>query len=400
MKTRFSLRTLVLIAGFLIMFVGSGARFTFGLTLRPMADEFALGRGVLGTTVGIYYIVTALFMFLAGRMLDRYGARSVLVAGLLISATGIGLISVASAPWHLVALYGIVFGIGNGIASITPVSVLVTRLYPERAGAANGIISAGMSAGQLCMIAALAFVLVGLGWRTTYVLLGIAHLILLPLLLAVPTDGGNATGAGATRAAEGSSLKEAAGTRRFWLLITVYGICGLDDFFVSTHIVAFAQDKGIDTLLAGNLLALMGLTAMAGVLLAGVWADRYGLVMPMLACFLMRIASFGLILVSQSKLAVLVFTIVFGVTFLMTAPLTVIAVRNSFGNQHLGTIAGFTIMVHHAMGGIGAWLGGVAFDADGSYARAFAFMLVSSLLATAACLALRRDGLDGRSAER
>ena len=140
----------------------------------------------------------------------------------------------------------------------------------------------------------------------------------------------------------------------------------------------------------------MGLTAMGGVVLAGLWADRYGLVMPMLACFLMRIASFGLILVSQSRLAVLVFTVIFGITFLMTAPLTVIAVRNAFGNKHLGTIAGFTIMVHHAMGGLGAWLGGVAFDADGNYARAFAFMFLSSLAATIGCLALRREGLDRR----
>ena len=394
MKQRFDIRTLVLVTGFLIMFVGSGARFTFGLTLKPMAVEFELGRGVLGTTVGIYFVVTAVFMFLAGRMLDRFGARSVLVAGLVISAVGIGFISIAGSAWHLILLYGIIFGIGNGIASITPVSVLVTRLYKERAGAANGIISAGMSAGQLCMIAVLAFVLVGVGWRMTYVLLGIAHLILLPLLLAVPTDGGNATGAGAAQAAQGLSLREAASTRRFWLLLAVYAICGLDDFFVSTHIVAFAQDKGLETLLAGNLLALMGLTAMAGVLLAGVWADKYGLVFPMLACFVMRIASFGLILADQSKLSVLVFTVIFGITFLMTAPLTVIAVRNCFGNRHLGTIAGFIIMIHHAMGGIGAWLGGVAFDADQSYARAFAVMLASSVIATLATIALKREDID------
>ncbi len=394
MPSSFSSRTLVLITGFLIMFVGSGARFTFGLTLVPMAEEFTLGRGILGTTVGVYYVVTALFMFLAGRMLDRYGARSVLVVGILVSAAGIGFIGLATSSWHLLALYGVLFGIGNGIASITPVSVLVTRLYPERAGAANGIISAGMSAGQLFVIAALVFVLVWAGWRLTYVLLGIAHLMLLPLLLSVPTDGGTAPGKPTAAASEGLTLGQASRTRRFWLLLAIYGSCGLDDFFVSTHIVAFAQDKGIDTLLAGNLLALMGATAMGGVLWAGIWADRYGLVAPMIACFALRIASFGVILISQSKPAVLLFTIIFGITFLMTAPLTVLAIRNCFGNKHLGTIAGFIIMIHHAMGGLGAWLGGALFDADGSYARAFAVMLVSSVLATAGCYALKREGID------
>ncbi len=393
---------IILTTGFLIMFVGSGARFAFGLTLKPMAEEFALGRGLLGTTVAVYFAVTAVFMFLSGRLIDRYDPRVVLAWGLAISAAGIGLIGWASAPWQLFVLYGVVFGIGNGIASITPVSIMVTRLYPERAGAANGLISMGMSAGQLVMIAVMAFVLVGVGWRSIYVWLAVAHLVLLPLLLMIPKGSGSlqpstaGVAGGTAPAAEGLSLSEAARTRRFWLLLLVYAICGLDDFFVSTHVVAFAQDKGLDTLLAGNLLALMGLTAMLGVAWSGIWSDRYGLLRPMLACFLLRIASFGLIMANQSKLAVLVFTVVFGITFLMTAPLTVIAVRNAFGNRHLGTISGFIIMAHHACGGLGAWLGGLVFDAAGTYDTAFVVMLVSSLIAVWATLALRRENVEGR----
>ncbi len=381
---------IVLAAGFLIMFVGSGARFAFGLTLKPMAEEFSLGRGMLGTTVAVYYVVTAVCMFLAGRLIDRYDARNVLAAGIIISAAGIGLIAVAREPWHLFALYGLVFGIGNGIASITPVSILVTRLYPARAGAANGIISAGMSAGQLFMIAAMAFVLVASGWRPVYVWMGLAHLALLPLLLAMPRDNGRSEGS-PNAAREGLTFKEATRTRRFWLLLGIYAICGLDDFFVSTHLVAFAQDKGVDTLLAGNLLALMGLTALAGALWSGWEYDKRGLVWPMLLCFLLRIASFGLLLVSQSTLAVTGFTLVFGITFLMTAPLTVIAVRNAFGTAHLGTISGFVVMVHHGFGGLGAWLGGVLFDSQGRYDAAFAVMFVSALIAAWLTVLLGRE---------
>ena len=119
----------ILATGFLIMFVGSGARFAFGLTLKPMAEEFGLGRGMLGTTVAVYFVATAAFMFLSGRMIDRYEPRAVLAWGLVISAVGIGLVGWATTPWHLFVLYGLVFGVGNGIASITPVSIMVTRLY-------------------------------------------------------------------------------------------------------------------------------------------------------------------------------------------------------------------------------------------------------------------------------
>ncbi len=384
------------------MFVGSGARFAFGLTLKPMAEEFALGRGMLGTTVAIYFAITAVFMFLTGRMIDRYDPRTILAWGLVVSALGIGLIAWANAPWQLVVLYGVVFGIGNGIASITPVSIMVTRLYPQRAGAANGIISAGMSAGQLFIIAVMAFVLVSIGWRSIYVWLAVAHLVLLPLLFLIPAGAGGGAGTAVAQAAADAagrangdlSLTQAVRTRRFWLLLGVYSICGLDDFFVSTHLVAFAQDKGIDTLLAGNLLALVGLTALAGVVLSGIWSDRYGLLVPMMACFLLRIACFMLILTNQSQLAVIVFTVVFGITFLMTAPLTVISVRNAFGHRHLGTISGFVIMSHHAWGGLGAWLGGAMFDAHGSYDRAFALMLLSSVVALFATMALKRENIE------
>ena len=66
------------------------------------------------------------------------------------------------------------------------------------------------------------------------------------------------------------------------------------------------------------------------------------------------------------------------------------------GHRHLGTISGVVIMSHHAFGGIGAWLGGMIFDADGDYDRAFLIMLVSSAIAAWATLALRSGNGNGR----
>src|SRR5215204_5411048 len=139
-------RAAVLTIGFLVLFVGGGARFAIGLTLKSITEEFAIGRTVLGLTVAVYLGVTSACMFLAGRLADRLSVRSVLVWGLIVSAVGMSLMSLMSAPWQLLALYGVVFAIGNGVASITPVSLLVTRAFPDRAGLANGIVSAGLSA--------------------------------------------------------------------------------------------------------------------------------------------------------------------------------------------------------------------------------------------------------------
>jgi MFS family permease len=135
-------RAAILAIGFLVLFVGGGARFAIGLTLKAITEEFAIGRTVLGLTVAVYLGVTSASMFLAGRLADRLSVRSVLVWGLVVSAAGMSLMSLMSAPWQLLALYGVVFAVGNGVASITPVSLMVTRAFPDKAGLANGVASA------------------------------------------------------------------------------------------------------------------------------------------------------------------------------------------------------------------------------------------------------------------
>jgi predicted MFS family arabinose efflux permease len=388
-------RIVVLAVGFLVLFVGGGARFAIGLALRPIAEELDVGRAALGLAVAVYLVVASACMFLAGRLADVLSVRAVLVGGLVVSAVGMSLMWVLSAPWQIFAFYGVIFAVGNGVASITPVSLMVSRAFPGKAGLANGIVSAGMSAGQLVIIAIFAIVLARSGWRSVFLWGGLAHLVLLPLvLLAVPaghTGKGNRPDIQPEAAEKpGITLQAASGTRQFWLLIAVYALCGLDDFFVSTHVVAFAQDRHVDALLAGQLLALMGLVGFIGVIVAGAWSDRSGPVVPAAASFLLRIAAFALITVDQSPLSITVFALLFGFTFLMTAPLLVIFAREAFGMANLGAITGLIVMVHHMCGGLGAWIGAELFDASGGYDAAFAVMLLSCVLASLLTLSLAR----------
>ena len=379
---------LILIAGFLVLFVGGGARFAIGLTFKPMVEELGWARGHLGLAVGLYMVVSAFATFVAGRLADRLSARALLGAGTVLGGVGIGLMSLVSAPWQAMVLYGVVFAIGNGAASLTTVGVMVTRAVPQRAGLANAAAISGQSFGQLVMIALLAAVLVQIGWRSVFVWLAAAHVLLLPVfLLALP---GGAQRHAAHAPAAGMSLRAAARTRQFWLLLAIYAICGFDDFFVATHVVAFAQDRGVEALFAGNLLALMGLTALVGVLAAGAISDRSGPVLATAVAFGVRIAVFALIAVDQSALSISIFALVYGATFLVTAPLTVLFVRESFGMKHLGALTGLVTMVHQVFGGVGAYGGALVFDATGSYDPAFILALAVSALALVLTLMLRK----------
>lgn len=388
----------MLIAGFVVLFIGGGARFAIGLTLKPMVEEFGWDRSQLGAAIAVFQMVSAAAMVGAGMLADRISLRLVLGGGLAVSGVAIAAMSLVTAPWHAVIIYGIFFAIGNGVASITPVGVMVTRAMPGRIGLVNAVVSSGMSVGQLVMIAVLAAVLVTIGWRSVFVWLGIFFLLALPLLLAAIPGEKDAKAHAAAPPKSGLSVAEAARTRQFWMLILVYAICGFGDFFVSTHVVAFAQDRGIAALPAGNLLALMGLTGLLGVVVAGYFSDKTGPVWPTAICFAARAAVFALVMVDQSPVSVAVFALVFGITFLVTAPLTVVFVRDAFGTKNLGALSGLITMVHHICGGIGAYMGATIFDGTGRYDMAFVIMFVFSATAAVLSFALRRPAGAGQSA--
>jgi predicted MFS family arabinose efflux permease len=380
----------VLLAGFLIVLIGGGARFAIGLTLKPIADELGWARSDLGTAVFFYFLFTAVCTFYAGKLADRMNLKLLMGAGLAISGLGLGFMAWMSAPWHAVVLYGIVFAIGNGAISVVPVSVMVTRAFPGATGFANAFVLSGITVGQFVIILALAVVLAAVGWRSVFFWTGLFHAVIIAVLLvALPHESAAARKA-ADAARSGMKLREVMRTRQFWMLNAIYAVCGLDDFFVATHIVAFAQDRGVDSYLAGNLFALMGLTGTLGVILAGKWSDRSGPVAPTAASFAARVLVFGLIAVDQSPLSILIFALVFGVTFLVTAPITVLFVRDAFGLANLGAINGLITMVHQIFGGIGALGGAAIFDATGRYDIAFVIVLVASIVALVLTLCLDR----------
>ena len=113
----------MLTAGFIVLFISGGTRFAVGLTLKPIVNEFGWGRSELGLAVALFQVVSAAAMFAAGRLADRTSPRLVLGGGLVVSGVGIGLMSVIAAPWHTLALYGVVYALGNGAASMIPVGV-------------------------------------------------------------------------------------------------------------------------------------------------------------------------------------------------------------------------------------------------------------------------------------
>ena len=395
-------RWIILTTGFAVLFFNGGSRSAIGLMLKPMVDDLLWSRSALSSGITAYMVVSALAMPFVGRLADRYDLRWIMGTGVAVGALGIGLMSVVSSPWQLFLIYGVVFALGNACISNPIVSVMIVRWFPDRRGVANSAAVSGNAIGQLVIVGLLAQSLVRFGWRVSYAALGVANLaILTPIVLAAVRASPQQASAGRASPARGPTPDAAAYDQslltsgQLWLLGGVYAICGFQDFFVATHVVAFALDIGMDTVVAGNLLAFMGVMGLLGVLVSGFLADRLGPGRPTLLCFVMRIGIFALVLISQATPAVMAFALLYGFTFLMTAPLTVIFCGNIFGPARLGRISGTISSIHQVSGGLGALVGALAFDIWGGYDGAFVLMLALSVAATVGTL-LVREGPERR----
>jgi MFS family permease len=401
-KRRFDYSYIILASGFTVLFFNSGTRMAFGLVLKPMSEDLDLSRSMLSSVFTVFMLVSAVAMPIVGRLIDRYSIRVMVAAGTVLGASAIALMGQINSSWQLFVLYGLVFAVGHAASSIAPVSVLMSRWFPERRGLAVSAAISGNGIGQLVIIVLMASFLNSLGWRTSYAILGAVNaVVVLPMALTMirsrPPIGPTAT---MKSTLDPSSLESALPlsavlkSRQFLLLVVLYAACGAQDFFMATHVVAFAQDQGISQFFAGNILAFMGLFGLVGVLISGVMSDKFGASRPTLLCFLLRIGLFAYIPLFQDTPSIAVFALLYGFTFTITAPLTVVFVSNMFGTSRLGTISGLINMVHQVAGGLGAVLGAVIFDIRGSYDAAFLVMLVLAVVGTVAIIALQERPLE------
>jgi len=376
----------VLLLAFVILLFNSGMRFSLGLMLLPMAESLQWSRTVLSSMATVFMLVAATALPFTGQLVDRIGPFRVLTGGVLLAGISLVLTSSIEHPWQAYLYYGVLFALGSAATSITPIGVILSRAFPNRTGLANSVAISGMGLGQLLIVSVLAVTLWRLGWRSAFMWLGIVSiLVIAPLLLWVRLAAASSTPATVEKAQAQRDpvlpgLLQALRSKPLWLVMLIYAICGFQDFFIATHIVALATEAKVDIATAGQLLALMGLAGLFGVLPAGALADRVGPKRVTLFCFVLRCVLFSLMLISREPVAVIAAALMFGFTFWMTAPLTVIFARQLVGVSLLGTVSGIVTMVHHGMGGFGALFGALGFDHTGDYRSGLIAMLALSAI--------------------
>jgi MFS family permease len=395
-QPRFFYGWYILGASFFILFFNSGARNAFGVMFKSMIAEFGWNRSALSSAFFLHMTVFALTIALAGRFYDRYGPKWVILLATLFLAFGYTLISTVTVFWQFYLYYGVLAAIGLGGTSVSLMATIATKWFDKRRGLAVSISLGGHCLGQFALVPLFTLFAFHFGWRTSFLLIGMIMLVVNTALALLVIRGDPkhlgyvpygsekeeiTPGPVSADLQKDMGLKEAMHTPSFWFFLTFMFICGCGDFLVMIHLIPYVTDLGISPSTGGNMLAWFGFTSLLGILIAGPASDRFGCKIPIVITFLLRVLSFLLILRTQSLVSLYVFSLLFGLTCFVTAPLTSILASRLYGVSHLGYIAGFINTLHHIGGGFWAYVGGWVFDQTGSYRMAFILSAVISMIA-------------------
>ncbi len=225
---------LVLACTVLVMALSSGTRMSFGVVLVPLSQQFGWTRTTLSTIALATGIVSGLLQMVMGVLVDRFGARRVMLGGVACLGAGVWLLTVSTTVWQFGVAYGLLVGVGIAGLQQVVAATLMANWFVRHRGLTQSMIGSAAAVGWMLIVPVNMFLERTYDWTTMYRTMGTVLLVgAMPLVWAFirnrPEDvglqplGEEATAAPAPsprgRAAPGASLRQAFGSVRLWKLI-------------------------------------------------------------------------------------------------------------------------------------------------------------------------------------
>ncbi|MFH9755510.1 MFS transporter [Streptomyces griseus] len=376
-----------------------------GLLVTPLHEEYAWERGQIALAASVNMVLFGLTAPFAAALMDRIGARRVVVGALLLVAAGALLTGVMTRPWQLVAYWGVLIGLGSGCLTMTFAAGVAARWFDRRRGLVTGALGSASHLGQLLFLPLLAWSVDRFGWRPPVVTLALVALAVAAavflLLRDHPADAG-VKPYGATEfvprpaPAPGAAMRtlkvlaRAARTGPFWLLAGMFALCGAStNGIMWSNWAPAAHDHGMRATAAASLLSLVGVFSALGAVLAGWLTDRFDPRRLLTVCFAVRaltLLALPLLFASSVTAPMLLFVAVYGLVDVATVPPVIELARRVYGEDG-PVVFGWTNAAHQLGAGASAFLGATARDVFGTYDVVWAALaagcLVAALLAPA-----------------
>src|ERR1700750_477282 len=155
---------------FLTALITAGAVGAPGVFIVPLQKEFGWSTAETSPALSIRFILFGLMAPFAAALLNRYGLRNVTLTAQLIVVSALLASLGMTQVWQLVALWGIVIGIGTGMTALVLGATIATRWFAARRGLVVGTLPASVATGQLVFLPLLASLTERYGWRTALAL--------------------------------------------------------------------------------------------------------------------------------------------------------------------------------------------------------------------------------------
>ena len=364
---------------------------SLGFTRAQVTQGFFLGFLIVGLPFGL----------VAGAMIDRVGAKWVIVTGSAFVGLSLLLMARMTKLWQYEALC-VLEVLGYVFAGPIATQVLVSRWFRARRGRAMGIAYLGLGSGGVVAPILVNYLIRSYGWRHALEIVAVALMaVLFPLGIWVTRstpeecgllpDGVAATGlSGDVFAAKGSlAVAEATRTKNFWLILLgstlAIGAIGA----IIQHFILFLKDQGYTATGAARFSTGLLVASLLGRILVGYAVDHVSKKNAMALFYFLIGASVLLLGAAKVPMAVWAFAAVFGFSMGADYMLVALVTAECFGTSSLGKLLALIIM-GYSLGQWGfPWIVGKIFDARHSYDLAWKGVAIAGMIGGLVIYAVR-----------
>jgi len=360
--------------------------YTFGILLKPLAEEFSWSREAVSSAFGIAALMAAVSSPMLGYLFDRLPPKRIIVPSLVLFGGGFASLALLTPRlWHLYAIFVVLGLVANGTAQMA-YSRAVSSWFDRRRGVALGIVMCGGAVGAMVLPPVAEALIARFGWRRSCLLLG-----MMVLAIGLPTVAGfirerPSARVGADGHASGAAVREGLMSRVFWILVVVLFFSSIAQNGAITHLSALLTDRGVSARGGAIALSAMGGASLVGRLFAGWLVDRF--FAPRVSFVLLSLAALGtfVLSVAHSLGAGALAAALVGLGMGAEADVTPYLLSRYFGLRSFSLLYGFTWTAYAFAGALGPILMGKAFDLTGSYERLLIQLAVGTF--AVACLML------------
>jgi predicted MFS family arabinose efflux permease len=246
--------------------------YTFGIFLKPLAEEFGWSRAAVSTAFGIAAMTVAVCSPPLGYLLDRVSPRRILVPCMAVFGCAFASLALLTPHlWHLYATFFVIGIVANGTAQMAYTRA-VSSWFVKRRGMALAVVMSGGAVGSMVLPPIAEALIEHVGWRRACVMLGGMVLVIgLPAVgrfIRERRSGFPGTSARSSLA-DGATVREAFRSRVFWIVVAVLFFSSIAQNGALTHLAALLTDRGVSSGGAAMALAAMGGASLVGRFVTG-----------------------------------------------------------------------------------------------------------------------------------